>query len=179
VRGVGLVKAPAAQIATLLLDTSYKAEWVPGVVKAVALAREADGSRLTEYSIYAMPWPFADRDWVYELTLAPAPVGGAVQIDVRGSTHDAPATVGVRGQIHACRFRLVPQSGGTTTLVDVFCDSDPRGSLPAWFVNQVARRWPQRTLERLRAQVAMERLPPHPLVQSLTEGILAQERLTH
>ena len=149
-RGEGLVFAPLARVAAVLVDVARSPEWVDGVVEARVLRRLGPTEAIT-YAHVKTPPVLSDRDFVLRGTLTLAPQ--RVVIAVRSVTDEAmPPGRYVRGEVLDSSFVLTTEADGATRVVAEI-HADPKGALPKWLVNAFQRRWAVKTIRGLRAQV--------------------------
>jgi hypothetical protein len=163
-KGEAVIDAPLAKVAWVIRDNDHRTEWVDRLQSSRVLETIATGSKII-YQHFGLPWPIADRDYVYEAKLAWQ--GETLQFDLKSTTNSkSPETVGVRANLIRCTYRLKPW-GENRTHITVEVHTDPAGSLPAWLVNIIQRKWPIKTLSGIRKMVKkpyakMSELPAKP-----------------
>ena len=138
------------------MDNEHKNAWVDRFRSSRTLEVLSDLVSI-QYNAFALPFPFADRDFVYRYEVAANPTLNQVTVRVESIEHPAApagASIGVRGWVKA-RYTLEPISPERT-----FCKAqylaDPKGLLPAWLTNLVQRSWPYETAKSLKAQVSRD-----------------------
>lgn len=168
-KGEAVVDAPIARVASVLIDSSRRKEWVPNLIECHIVRKISPRERI-EYTAISTP-PFTkDRDFVFR--------GRAEFIEKTRelvlhftSVEDpaAPETNMVRGRVMDSTYRLRPVEGGKHTFVEYRVHIDPRGSVAKWMVNMVQKNIPFNTLEAIRRQVAKPDVVDHPEVKALFE----------
>lgn len=162
-RGDTVIKAPIGKIFDVLADRDHRIEWVDRLDVNRELQRVSPRESIV-YQSFGLPWPIADRDYVYRAK-ATTRLDGSVLLTLESTTHpESPESTGVRAHLHMSRYVLTPLDG-TKTRVEVEIHTDPRGLLPNWLVNIIQKSWPAKTLEGIRRQVKkpfvkVRNLPP-------------------
>jgi hypothetical protein len=157
VKGVGgecIINASIGKILWVLMDNDHKSEWVDKFKSTRTVDTPSDLSNI-QYAAFKMPFPVADRDFVYRYDFSVDQATNAVIVEVKSVEHpNAPAkdTVGVRGEVIHGRY-VLQAKGPNQTFVKAEYLADPKGILPAWVVNLVQKSWPYKTLAGLRKQV--------------------------
>lgn len=163
-KGEAVIDAPLAKVAWVIRDNEHRTEWVDRLQSSRVLETTSTFSKVI-YQHFGLPWPIADRDYVYEAKVSWN--GDILQFDLKSTTHaKGPKTVGVRANLIRCTYQLKPW-GENRTQISVEVHTDPAGSLPAWLVNIIQRKWPIKTLSGIRKMVKkpyaqMSELPPKP-----------------
>jgi hypothetical protein len=152
-RGVGVIDASPALIASIIIDTGRAAEWVEDLESA-SIIRWLAPDRYVEYDHIGTPFVMKDRDFVSVVELSYDRAKRQFVIHYK-STDDtgAPKTSYVRGDLQDTTFVLTEVEGGKTSL-DGSILADPKGSVPKWIVNFFQKDWPIDTLKSLRKQAA-------------------------
>lgn len=175
-KGIGIVHAPIAKVANVLLDEKRAREWVYLLREMQILKRISE----REFIIYT--WsssPFfmvKDRDFVTHAKLDVDPVTHSVTLRCQSTESDAapPVAGRVRADVVESSFKLVQvdngESTGGTTQVTVELLADPKGAIPKWMVNWAQRSWPVKSMERLRTQAAKPDVAENAFVKSVLQG---------
>jgi hypothetical protein len=152
-RGEGLVNAPIARVASVILDDDRATEWVDSLVES-KLIRMIGDREFVEYSHIGTPFVLKDRDFLTR---------GIVQVDLKEktltmtlkSTEDPAKPEGkyVRGVLQGY-WKMRSMGDGRQTYVIAEMHADPKGSVPKWIVNLFQKGWAKGTIESLRKQVA-------------------------
>ncbi len=157
-KGQGLVEAPPLKVAAVLMDVSRKLEWVDRIREA-RLVRQVSPLERIEYNHSHVPWPLADRDFVFHAQADVEP-GGVIVFKLKSV--DEPSEPRQkskeRGELINSGYRLEPVEGGAKTLLTVEIHADPKGALPKWIANLVQKKWPLKTIQGIRKQAAREGL---------------------
>jgi START domain len=159
-KGVGVVDAPVATVALVLLDDNRAAEWVDSLAES-RVVRTVSPHEYIEYNHVKMPWPVRDREFVTHVQLSVDPATRTAYIK------SAPASNGevarrakiIRGELTSY-YELKAIDGGQRTLLSLELNSDPKGSLPAWVVNLFQKDWARETMRGIRKQVKKPDLTP-------------------
>jgi hypothetical protein len=102
-----------------------------------------------------MPFPLADRDFVYRYEFSVDESDNSVIAEVKSVVHPKmpeQSSIGVRGEIISGRYILYPRGPKQTFVVAQYL-ADPKGYVPAWVVNLIQKQWPYKTLSAMRKQV--------------------------
>ncbi len=170
-RGEGVVNAPIARVASVLVDTARAHEWVDSVAETRTL-RQLSETEYVQWNHVATPWVLKDRDFVFTTQLVVDSAAHQVALNYHSVTDPAaPKTDYVRGQFIYGKFVLTPTEGGKKThvLAELLCD--PKGSVAKWMVNLVQKDWPHSTIQRLRRQAAKADVTDNPkLVSALKQA---------
>lgn len=149
-RGDAIVDAPIEKVLWVLGDNAHRTDWVDRLAESRILEKKGDYDFVV-YQHFDLPFPITDRDYVYR-GRAYREASGKVIVTLESVTHEkAPQTVGVRADLVGSRYVLTPKGGKTHVSVEI--QTDPKGSVPAWLVNTIQKRWPVKTLTGLRGQV--------------------------
>ncbi|MDJ0783547.1 MAG: START domain-containing protein [Desulfosarcinaceae bacterium] len=161
-RAQGILKAPVEQILAVLEDNATAADWMPDLAQQELVDQRSALERVTR-SIYALPFPFADRELVLQCHLFFDREAGDLVADAVSIDHPrAPLAKGrVRAHMVCSRTRLRPL-GPNRTAVDFLMLVDPRGRIPVVMAAFGLRQAPFKFVKALeaRAQTAGYPLPP-------------------
>lgn len=154
-KGQGLIEAPVAKVAQIIMDVQRSHEWVDHVDDDKLVERRGD----LEYRVYTRvstpPIIMRDRDFVTHVKVEVDRVKKVVSFDIK-SVEDArfPATSKyVRGKVTRGIFRLEARNDGNATFIEGEIEASPAGSVPAWVVNFFQKEWGRKTIQALRNQV--------------------------
>ena len=155
IKGVGgeaLMEGSIGKILWLLQDHERKHEWIDAFLEAKTLS-EAGPLENVQYSLFSLPFPVSNRDFVFRNLYSVDPATNSVIIDVKSVTSkEQPEREGiVRGEILVGRYFLTPM--GDKTLLQAEYLADPKGFLPSWVVNIFQKQWPYKTLTAMRKQL--------------------------
>jgi hypothetical protein len=152
IKGSGVVDAPVATIASILVDCARAPEWVDSLAENKVI-RVIHPKEYIEYNHASMPFIVSDRDFVTRVSME-------VQADQKRVTiRSAPATDPlaperkgiVRGAMSAL-YVLDAIDDGKRTRLTVEIHADPKGALPAWVVNFFQKDWSHDTIAGIRKQ---------------------------
>ncbi|HTL12902.1 MAG TPA: START domain-containing protein [Bdellovibrionota bacterium] len=165
-RGEGMIDAPIAKVANILIDTPRKMEWVAKIAEAKDVRNIGPYERIEYNHTSSGFFLVKDRDFVFH---AKADFDDAhkAMIFSLSSVKDAlmPERGPVRGELTGSRYILTSKENGTKTYVEVEINADPKGDVPKWLVNLFQKSWPRTTLENMRKQAAKKDVVEHPGVK--------------
>ncbi len=169
-KGEGVIDAPIERVLSVCLDAERAGEWI-GLVSESAVLRWLPGSRAyVQLTRFDLPWPVRDRVFVSQVELDVDPRSYVATLTYHESD-EAPAIAGaILGSTEGTQFTLQPVEGGARTLFTGVGIADPKGAIPAWFINWAGRSIPYRTLQSLRRQAGKDDVTVSPVVESLYEG---------
>lgn len=160
VKGSGIVDAPVATVALVLLDDARSPEWVDSLTEA-RVVRMISRSEYIEYNHVAMPLIVSDREFVTRVSMKidrekKTVVMRSVPVEEPAVKKNANR---VRGELSAV-YVLESIDSGKRTRLTVEVDADPKGSLPAWIVNFFQKDWSRDTIKGIRSQAKKTDLKP-------------------
>ena len=161
-KGDTVYKQPVGMVLGVLLDNDHRTEWVDRLVNNYILEATNEFDYVL-YQAFDLPAIFSDRDYVYHGVATYDDATGAVTLHMQSIEHPkSPETVGVRAELINSRYILTPLENGDTR-VEVEILTDPKGMMPAWFVNLITKSWPVETLNGIRGQFEKDHVKPHKL----------------
>jgi len=167
-RGIGIVEAPLPLVATAIIDTDRRREWIEGLVDT-RIIRWGDEYNFIEYDHIGMPPFFEDRDFVSKIKMSFDLSGKEITFHYQPSDEpSAPHTSYIRGELIDATFILSSIDDGKKTRVDAEFLCDPKGWIPKWLVNYFLKDWPKTTFRNLRKEVLND-LPVDPRFSKLLE----------
>lgn len=149
-RGVTTIPLHISTVVGAYLDDSIATEWVDMLVRYDGHPIEGTANAI-ERQIYDMPWPVADREFVWKRTVVFDAARKTVKVSYQ-SIEDAryPVTEDyVRATDFGSSFTFTALPDGKTK-VDAVAMVNPEGSLPLWLFNSVQKGWPRESLTGLR-----------------------------
>jgi hypothetical protein len=153
-RGVAVINASMDKISSVLKNTARKKDWVDNVA-SIRLVRQVNALERVEYLHASIPWPFKDRDFVYQTTTQIDLAARRMIMSARSieepNVPEYPDKV--RAVIFNTQMTLTALGDGSRTHVIGELHADPKGSIPKWLANLIQKRWPRNTLKGLMAQV--------------------------
>jgi hypothetical protein len=131
-RARGILAAPIGQILEVLHDSATAAQWIPDLAHEEVVDRRSDVERITR-SVYAVPFPFADRELVLHSRLSLDRTHGDLVAEAVSVDHPlVPAASGrVRAHMACSRTRLRPV-GPSRTWIEFLIQVDPGGRIPGF-----------------------------------------------
>ncbi len=165
-RGEGVINAPIATVASVILDHERAVEWVDSLVEA-RLIRMTGTRTFIEWNHVGMPPLISDRDFLTAGKIVADGKAGIMDL-VMEPIEDAAMPVGkqVRGDLKG-HWNLKSIEQGTKTYAITEMQADPKGSLPKWIVNLFQNGWAQDTLDSLRVQATKTDLKVIPQVEEV------------
>jgi hypothetical protein len=152
-KGVGVVDAPVATVALVLLDDARAPEWVDSLAES-RVVRTMSAHEYIEYNHIDMPAICRDREFVTRVMLSsdPARKVGIIRSEPGSDPSIPPNPKRIRGTL-ASYYELKSIDDGKRTLLSIELHSDPKGWLPAWVVNLFQKDWARITIAGIRKQV--------------------------
>jgi hypothetical protein len=152
-KGVGIVDAPVATVALVLLDDARAAEWVDSLAES-RVVRMVTPHEYIEYNHVSMPWPVHDREFVTHVSLGSDATTqtATIRSEPAPGNEVAPRPKIVRGTL-ASFYLLKAIDGGKRCELSIELHSDPKGAIPAWVVNFFQKSWALETIRGIRKQV--------------------------
>jgi hypothetical protein len=174
-KGIGVIDAPIATVATLFADWTRMVDWVPDLVDA-RIVRYVSAVERVQYMLFETPFVVKDRDFVVRTRAHVDRETHVVRIEFHSVVdEDAPETENVRGRIVAGEYLLEPLAEDEKTRLTLQVYLDPKGSVPRWIVNRMQRSFPARTIGALRERCSRGDFPDHPLVRAVLDGDIDPE----
>ncbi len=165
-KGAGVIDAPIAKVANVLIETSRHGEWVPSF-GGMRIVRDLSENEKIVYRHVLTPFVIDDRDFVVKVRVYKDEAFGHLLFDFASvKDPDAPVIDGrVRGMLHSSGYRMWPIDGGARTMVIFTIHADPMGDVPAWIVNLFQNGYAQTNLENIRKQAAKADVSEHPRIK--------------
>lgn len=152
-RGIGVVESPLPLVATVILDTNRRLEWIEGLDDS-RIIRWGDNDSFIEYDHIDMPIFMSDRDFVSKITMSFDQSKTELVFHYQPADDpSAPRTSYIRGELLDATFILSSIDDDKKTRVDASFLCDPKGSIPKWLVNFFLKDWPKKTFRNLRKEV--------------------------
>ena len=152
-RGIGVVESPLPLVATVILDTNRRLEWIEGLDDSRVI-RWGDNDSFIEYDHIDMPVFMSDRDFVSKITMSFDQSKTELVFHYQPAEDpSAPRTSYIRGELIDATFILSSIDDDKKTRVDASFLCDPKGSIPKWLVNFFLKDWPKKTFRNLRKEV--------------------------
>ncbi len=150
-RGETIVPTSLLRIATVLNNPELRKKWIDSFVEA-HLIRDISKVERVEYNHTKVPWPFEDRDFVYNMKAKIALKPKAMLVSMKSVTDpkEPPHEGIVRGEIIYSYYFMKELSAGRSTKVVVEMAVDPKGVIPKWLVAISQQRWPHNTLKNMK-----------------------------
>lgn len=172
-RALGILAAPIGQILEVLHDSATAAEWIPDLAFEEVVDRRSDFERVTR-SVYAVPFPFADRELVLHSRLSLDRTRGDLVAEAVSVEHPlAPLGRGrVRAHMVCSRTRLRPL-GPNRTAIDFLLQVDPGGRIPGFLAAFGLRPAPFKFVKALERRAQTAGYPLRPVYQELLRELEA------
>ena len=181
-RAMAILKAPIEQILEVLSDRATAADWIPDLARQELVVETSAFERGTR-SVYAVPFPFADRELVLRDRLRLDPGRGDLVAEAVSVDHPrVPVAAGrVRARMRCSQTRLRPLAANRTAIEFVML-VDPGGRIPSALAAWGLRRAPGKFVKALEARAQMAGYPLRPayseLLRQLTDASLTSARKT-
>ena len=169
-KGDGLIEAPMAKVATVIVDTTRGTEWIDSLLESKVL-RAFGPFEFSEYDHMGIPFPFnqfiSDRDFVSHVTVETDSLNQHVTVKYTPLIDPlSPVKKNFKRGVMTCTFSMYEVCPDETYLeAEIHCD--PKGGLAAWLVNWFQGGWPETTFESLRREVARPDIKVIPFVVTL------------
>ena len=152
-RGDGVIDAPIATVAAVLLDQKRAPEWVDRL-SGRKVIRIVNPTEYVELNHFKMPPLLNDREFVADAKMSLDPSARSFTV-VFHSIEDAavPENKFVRGSVDSV-FVMTSLDNGRRTRMQAEMHADPKGALPKFLVNFFQRSWPFDAFQSIRRQVA-------------------------
>ena len=163
-RGSGAIPEPIGKVLSVILDTRREAEWIDGLLEARVL-RVVSATEDYEYCrIGSGFFLIKDREVVSHNVLTFDPKSRRAVVDtVSADLPDVPRRPGtVRAALEHSYMIIGSVDGGRATSFVMEALFDPRGSVPKWMVNLFQKRFPVRTIRKIRAQARRSDVVEYP-----------------
>lgn len=150
-RGEINIPTSILKIAGVLDNPKIRKEWIDALVDT-KVVREHDRLHRVEYNHTAVPWPFQDRDFVYQVDIDVEKSPRSMNLKMKSVVDpQTPEISGVvRGALRYCNYYIAELEPEKLTRVVVEVALNPMGAVPKWLVNLNQKKWPQNTLAGLR-----------------------------
>jgi hypothetical protein len=154
-RGEGIINAPLAKVAEIMIDTPRKLEWVAKIAGAKDVRPIGPLERIEYNHTSSGFFLVRDRDFVFHAKGEVDCKNQKLTFRLKSVEEPAaPETDKVRGSLNASEYRFTALDGGKKTHMIVEIHADPKGSVPKWLVNLFQKSWPRNTIEGIRKQAA-------------------------
>lgn len=150
IKAKAIVNYSPAQILSVLSNMDKKADWIPNLEEARSVEVKRPLHRV-EYSRYKAMWPIKDRDFVYELVGKVNKEEKSIWVDIRSIDHPKvkkhkKCIRGITYEGHLSLKVLAPNK----TLFEAYLLTDFKGDVPPWVVNMVQKKWPYKSMIKMR-----------------------------
>jgi START domain-containing protein len=153
-RGGGSIPDSIGKVLSVILDTRREPEWIEGLLEARVLRQISDVEDYEYSRLSSGFFLIEDREVVTHNALTFDRKNRRVTIDTSSvDLPDVPREAGtVRASIEHSVMIIGAEDGGRSTSFVMEALFDPRGRVPKWMVNLFQKRFPVRTIRRIRAQ---------------------------
>lgn len=167
-KGTGVINAPIAKVANILLDTQRAPEWADSLAESKVIKWISKPLEYVEYNHVDTPFLMKDRDFVSLVKVEPDPALGTLAIHYEADdTAVKPVEGTIRGDLSRTSFLLTSVESGARTWLEAQVYCDPKGSVPKWIVNFFQKSWPHNTIQSIRLQAAKVDVAEHPYFKNL------------
>jgi hypothetical protein len=148
-KAVATIDASTDEIINILKNVDSYTKWY-GYTKTSKLIKQENGVQYN-YVETIFPWPFANRDMVYRMSINSLP-SGVVEISLNGLPDYIPEKKGITRMKKAEGYLLLKPLNGKTEITYEF-HSEPGDNIPTWLANNSIAELPFKTLLGLRAVI--------------------------
>jgi hypothetical protein len=148
-RVVTTVQDGIDEILKVLCDASSYASWYDHCKKSEVISKE--GERTIYYVEMSMPFPFDNRDVVYEMTVRQNET--SVEIRYQALKGIKEEENGLVRMGYAKGSWIVSSTDGAKTTIEHEFEGDPEGNVPSGIVNLFIEQGPLNTIERLKEYI--------------------------
>ena len=141
-KAITTLEASTDKIISKLKDADNYSKWY-GYTKISNLIKQEDSIQYN-YVETIFPWPFANRDMVYRMSINLLH-SGVAEISLHGLPNYIPAKKGIERMQKADGYLLLKPLDGKTEITYEF-HSEPGDNIPAWLANNSIAELPFRTL---------------------------------
>lgn len=153
-RGEGDVDVNIGLLVGVIKTSGLGPEWVDLQVESKELVRDSDESAIL-YNKYDLSWPVSDRDYVMRQTTTYDTEKKVVTVTYSSIEDERfPEDKCCVRAVAVRTFWRFAALEGDRTHVEVEVYTDPKGSLPAWLVNMIQRKWPYNSITGLAERAA-------------------------
>jgi len=150
-RGIGEMKGNAEDLVSIIENPAGWKNWIKNLKTGKLIEQISPSHKIFYQSIHS-PFPFSDRDVVYESRIL-RDLSKTTRVEMKSVTHpNAPSSIGVRINILFTRYKI-DKIDDNTVLVTFETLSDPGGALPRFVVNWASASYPITLLDGLRSQL--------------------------
>ncbi|MBT7650033.1 MAG: hypothetical protein HN553_03550 [Opitutae bacterium] len=150
-RGIGKMTGKPEQLISIIENPNGWKNWIENF-KSGKLIEQINPSHKIFYQAIRSPFPFSDRDVVYESKIL-RDQPKTIRVEMKSIPHPmAPSTIGVRINILFSRYQI-EKVDDNTMFVTFETLSDPGGALPGFVVNWASASYPITLLEGLRNEL--------------------------
>lgn len=149
VRAIFELDATEDQLVSVLQDIPHHNAWSYGTKRTYLISRKGKDT-IIYYSEVALPWPFANRDLVIELTFKKDTVNSVLHIQAKSIPGIVPRYPDlVRVPYSLATWEVTPVSDKKLR-IEYVLSTDPGGSIPGWLVNLGATVGPGNSFRKLK-----------------------------
>ena len=146
-RARGVVEGNITKYLTLYRNVEDMKGWSPKLIDKYVIKAISDTEAIT-YQADDIPWPAQDRDMVLRNKLYLDRKNKVLKVltySVKMKSHP-PNKDYIRAIINWGEFSIRPINPNQT-YIDFKIHAEPKGTIPAWIVNQIQRKWPYKFLK--------------------------------
>ncbi len=161
-KGIGIIEYPMSVVASVLYDIEKGNQWIAnlgssGIVLVINPLERID------YNHQKLPWPIADRDFVFRIRTSISPDKKAMHFTLQSEKNALrpPQRGKVRGELLSSYFKLKSIENDSQTEMEMMLLVDPKGLIPKWIVNLINKNWPVITMNGIRNYMKRSYIPVH------------------
>ena len=168
-KAVAELETPYERIVMALVDAERKPEWAPKL-KATAIHLQFSSNRFVYSEYYKTPWPFKDREFLLDGTVA-YEEDRVVFSAVNAENTELAKKDHVMANIQELTLSVKPLSEDRTRVEFIF-SGDMGGWIPDFVKTIIQKRWPVRFMQALRDYLAANDRLETPRYRSLSKPSL-------
>jgi hypothetical protein len=141
------------EVVAVIVDTSKKTKWVPRLSRSY-IHKKINLSSTIEYAEVDMPWPFTDRDLIFQTVAEVGEDLQTVTFDIK-SVEDGTIVEksNIRAQISGVKLVLRYDSKSKRTIIESEGSTNPGGWIPNWLISFFQKSEVKRTARNFMGQI--------------------------
>lgn len=172
-KAVGIIKSPLTKVASVLIDTDRRKEWMPDVGDTF-IVKVLNSEERVEYVHLKTPFVIKDREFVLHAKSSWNKAEKSVTFSFDSTAdYEVPNKKRIRAELFESRYVL--KDLGESTEVEFTVHVDPKGTVPKWLVNLFQKSYPRKTLEGLAKQSQKSDVVESPLVLREVASLNSEE----
>ena len=163
IKGVFTMPYNCAYVFSVIMDNQRSIGWVDRLISSEVI-EEKSPHKHRIYIAMDTPFPFNDREFVYDREFRFDDDGDSISVTMRSVEHEKFDNDRLRATIHYSAQRFKSLEEGEKCMVESQTHADPGGYIPAWVVNIYQKDWPINTSLALKEELKKGPSKLHPAV---------------